>query len=224
MARKRGIHHRNAGIGQRARGLRQRRGSDLALKLCARLGRKHGSALDRRRADLRHHLPRLQRGCAGEGAILPETHHVADDHGAADRIGDLDMAPYQHGVQCRQRLVHPPVERAHLGLGDPRRQQDRRGEPARLGTHDRDVVRVHEHRMGADILPGQRHGVARGNERSAVHGDDAGVLADRRRQQKLGRHRPPRHQHLGEQFRRQLADLENTVVHSLWPRTYSRRR
>ena len=60
--------------------------------------------------------------------------------------------------------------------------------------------------MGADVLPGQRHGIARGNQRAA-HRDDAGILADRRRQQKLGRHRPPRHQHLGEQYRRQLADL-----------------
>ena len=121
MARKRGVHHRNAGIGQRAGSLRECRGGDLAFELRARLGRKHGSALDRRRADLRHHLPRLQRGCADEGSVLPEPHHVADDHGAADRTGDLYMAPYQHGVQCRQRLVHPPVERAHLGLGDPRR-------------------------------------------------------------------------------------------------------
>ena len=68
--------------------------------------------------------------------------------------------------------------------------------------------------MGTDILPGERHRIARGDQRAALDGDDAGILAHRRRQQKLGRHGPARHQHLCQQRRRQLADLENSVAHS----------
>ena len=210
----RGVHHRDAGVGQRAFGLRQHRGGDLALKLRARLGREHGGAFHRRGTDLHHHVIRLQRGGAGEIAVLPEPHHVARDHGAADSVGDLDMTPHQHGVELRQRLVHPPVESAYLVRRDPRRQQDSRGEPAGPRAHDRNVVRIHEHRMGAHILPGERHRVAGRDQRAALHGDDACVLAHRRRQQQLGRHGPPRHQHLGQQCRRQLPDLENLVAHS----------
>ena len=181
---------------------------------CARcLRREHGGALHRRGADLHHHMPWLQRGGAGEITVLPEPQHVAHDHGASDRVSNLDMAPHQHGVDIRQRLVHAPIERAHRVLRDPRRQQDRRQEPTGPGAHDRNVVRVHQHRMGADILPGQRHRVAGGDQGAPLHGDDARVLAHRRRQQQLGRHGPARHQHLGQQFRRQLPDLENFVAH-----------
>ena len=49
-----------------------------------------------------------------------------------------------------------------------------------------------------------------------LHGDDACVLADCRRQQQLGRHGPPCDQHLGQQRRWQLPDFKNVVAHSTW--------
>ena len=68
--------------------------------------------------------------------------------------------------------------------------------------------------MGTDVVTGERHRVAGRNQSAALNGDDARVLADPGRQQQVGRHGPSGYQHLGQQFLRQLADLENLVAHS----------
>ena len=195
---------------------------------------QHRGPFDRRRTDLQHDVASGHAGGADEPPVLAKAQHLPDHDRLRHRGRDLGVAADQGHVQTRERGMHvgeQRLDRVRAGAG---RQQHDGLEPAWPHARHRDVVGVDHDRVAADLLGRQRDRVGRGDQGAAADRDRAGILADRRRQQHLGRRLPahlqqPPQQGRGKLARRKLRQASapsarTSTPPAARPRTRSRRR
>jgi hypothetical protein len=91
------------------------------------------------------------------------------------------VPPDQGHAQLAARRPHLPEEGVHRRLGRASfGQEDRRQEPAGRGPAHREVVRVHDQDVPAEVLGHERDRIGRGHEIAVAHVEHRGILPDAR--------------------------------------------